>query len=167
MRASPLENRIATLAAPVIEDLGFALVHVAVIGEGGGRNVQIMAEDPATKRLGIDDCTKISKALSAALDVEDPIDGKYRLEVSSPGIDRPLVCLEDFNTYKGLEVKVETFVPTEEGQKRFRGRIMGVQDGETVLLNTDRGEVEIPFSAMAKAKLVLTDELIKTTANKG
>lgn len=165
MRRTPLENKLEEIARPVAQDLGLNLVCVKIIGEGGSRNVQVMAENPETKRLGIDDCTKLSKALSVVLDVEDPIDGAYRLEVSSPGIDRLLVRPEDFETYKDLEVKLETYIPAENGQKRFRGYIRGIQN-DVITLEMDEGTVEIDFSALSKAKLVLTDELIKATANR-
>lgn len=125
-----------------------------------------MAEDPATGRLGIDDCTKISKAVAALLDVEDPISGKYVLEVSGPGIDRLLIREKDFETYKGFEAKIETALPTETGQKRFRGVLNGIDENNRIAMTTDNGEeVEIPFSALSKAKLVMTDDLIKKTAN--
>ncbi len=164
MRYSPLENKIATLAQPVIEDLGFALHRVKVTGDGGAQAVQIMAEDKTTKNLGVDDAAKISRALSAVFDVEDPINGAYRLEVSSPGIDRMLIEPEDFDAYKSFDVKIETLTPAENGQKRFRGILEGIKDNK-ILVTTDQGEVEIPHGAIAKAKLVLTDELIKATAN--
>lgn len=163
MRQTPLEQKVAHLAAPVIEDLGFSLVQVKIRGEGGIQSVQIMAENPETKRLGIDDCTKISKALSAVLDVEDPINGRYMLELSSPGIDRPLVRLEDFQTYKGYEAKIESDMPAENGQKKFRGVLHGLE-GEDILITTDQGDAKVPFSSLTRAKLVLTDELIKKTA---
>lgn len=163
MKATPLENKIAAIASPVIKDLGFALVCVSVIGESGSKNVRIMAEDPSTRNLGVDDAAKISRAVSAVLDVEDPIDGRYRLEVSSPGIDRPLLKEQDFHDFTGYEAKVETDAPAANGQRRFRGRIMGLKDGN-ILLATEQGEVEIPFAAAIKAKLVLTDELIKAKA---
>ncbi|MCD8562550.1 MAG: ribosome maturation factor RimP [Alphaproteobacteria bacterium] len=127
MKQTPLEQKIATLVTPVIEELGFALFIVKIIGEGGSKTVQIMAEDPETKRLGIDDCTKITKAVSALLDVEDPISGAYRLEISSPGIDRLLIRTEDFEAYKGFDAKLETELPNVEGQKRFRGHINGLK----------------------------------------
>lgn len=164
MRATPLENKIAELAAPVAEDLGFSIVCVNITGEGGARTVQVMAEDPQTGNLGVDDCARLSRSISALLDVEDPVNGPYRLEVSSPGIDRPLIKIEDFERFTGLEAKLETFMPTSEGQKKFRGRLQGIKDGNVILLNTDQGEAEIAFDALAKAKLVLTDELINATA---
>ncbi|MCD8497917.1 MAG: ribosome maturation factor RimP [Alphaproteobacteria bacterium] len=163
MKQTPLEEKISMLVTPVIEDLGFALFTVKIIGEGGSRTVQIMAEDPATGRLGIDDCTKITKAVSALLDVEDPIQGAYRLEISSPGIDRLLIRTEDFEKYTGFDAKLETELPNTEGQKRFRGVINGLKDGNIILLQTDTGEVEIPFSDLSKAKLVMSDALISAT----
>ncbi|MCB1784023.1 MAG: ribosome maturation factor RimP [Alphaproteobacteria bacterium] len=163
MKTTPLEDKIAAIAAPVIEDLGFALHCVRVVGEGGAQNVQIMAENPATRNLGVDDAAKISRALSAALDVEDPVKGAYRLEISSPGIDRLLLNKKDFEDYKNFEAKIESTMPAENGQKKFRGRLQGMKD-DNILLTTDQGDVEIPFATLAKAKLVLTDELIKATA---
>lgn len=163
MRATPLENKIADIARPVAEDLGLDLVCVKIIGEAGGTNVQVMAEKTGTGGLGIEDCAKLSKALSAMLDVEDPITGAYRLEVSSPGIDRPLVRLEDFEKFKGFEARLESDTPTATGQRKFKGVLMGV-NGEAVVIDTDLGTAEIPFHSLNKAKLVLTDKLIKETA---
>lgn len=163
MKTTPLEARILALTAPVAQDLGLEVVCVRMIGEAGSRNLQIMAENPATRKLGIDECTKLSKAVSAVLDVEDPIEGAYRLEVSSPGIDRPLVRLQDFENYKGYEARLETDMPNANGQKRFRGRIKDV-DGEIISVNTEQGEVQIPFGSLSKAKLILTDDLINGTA---
>ena len=164
MKQTPLESSLSTYAAPVIEDLGFELVCVKTIGENGGQTVQVMAEDPKTKRLGVDDAANISRALSAVFDVEDPIKGAYRLEVSSPGIDRPLTRLKDFETYEGFEAKIESDVPAENGQKRFRGILKGL-NGENVLIQTDEGDAEIPFANLTKGKLVMSDDLIKRTAN--
>ncbi len=163
MKATPQENRITEIVAPVIKDLGYGLVCVKIVGDSGNQTVRIMAENIETKRLGINDCTKISKAVSAILDVEDPISSAYNLEVSSPGIDRPLIKEQDFEEYSGFEAKLETMTPTETGQKRFRGKLKGMKDS-MVLIDTDDGEIEIPFGSLSKAKLVLTDELIKATA---
>lgn len=165
MKVTPLERKVAEIAAPVIEGRGFELVCVHLTSEDGVQILRIMAEDPATGNLGVDDCAALSKAVSVVLDVEDPIKSLYRLELSSPGIDRPLVRLRDFETYTGLEAKLEMDMPDENGQKRFRGRLKGLE-GEMIRLETDRGEVDIPFGALAKAKLVLTDELIRATAKK-
>lgn len=164
MKQQPLERKISDITAPVIEDLGFSLYCVKLTGQDGATIVQIMAEDPATGRLGVDDCAKISRAVSAIMEVEDPIKSAYRLEVSSPGIDRFLIQPEHFEKYKGFEAKLETDTPAENGQRKFRGTIKSLEDNK-VLIVTDEGEVEIPLNALNKAKLVMTDELIKATAN--
>ncbi|MGH1397697.1 MAG: ribosome maturation factor RimP [Alphaproteobacteria bacterium] len=163
MRRTPLEAKIEAITNPVIEDLGFAPYCVKITGDGGSQIVQIMAEDPATKRLGVDDCASISRAVAAIMDVEDPISGKYRLEVSSPGIDRFLMKIEDFTAYIGFDAKIETDIPAENGQRKFRGRIEKVED-ETITLITDQGEASIKFNTIVKAKLVMSDALIKATA---
>ena len=166
MRLSPLENKIKQIIEPVIEDLGFALVAIKSFGEGGHHTVQVMAENPETGRLGVDDCTKISREISAVMDVEDPIEGKYKLEVSSPGIDRPLISFSDYERYCGFDLKVEIDPPLETGQKRFRGVIQSVNEDEnSILILTDENqEVEFDVGRVSKAKLVLTDALIKHTA---
>lgn len=164
MRYTPLEQKIADLAEPAIQDLGFALHTVKITGQDNAHNVQIMAEDLETKNLKVDDAAKISRAISALMDVEDPINGQYRLEVSSPGIDRQLIHERDFDAYKGFEAKIESSVPAENGQKKFRGILNGIEDGK-ILISTDQGDAEIPYSSLVKGKLVLTDELIKATAN--
>ncbi|MCC7305161.1 MAG: ribosome maturation factor RimP [Alphaproteobacteria bacterium] len=164
MKKTPLEEKIESIVTPVINDMGLRLVCVKIIGEGGSRNVQIMAEDPATRNLSVEKCAEVSRSVSALLDVEDPIDGHYRLEVSSPGIDRPLLTLEDFKNYEGYEARVETDMPISTGQKRFKGILQGIENN-LVKINTEQGEAEIPFASIAKAKLVLTDKLLKQTAS--
>lgn len=158
MKQSGIERRITKLVQPVIEDKGFALVSVTM--KGG--DLQIMAENPQTRNLGVDDCALLSREISTLLEVEDPIKGRYRLEISSPGIDRPLVKLQDFADFQGLEAKIEINPPLE-GQKKFRGRLKGTKDKE-ILIETDHELVSLPFDSIEKAKLVLTDELIKQTA---
>jgi ribosome maturation factor RimP len=161
---TPLEEKITHIITPVVEDMGFTLVSVKATGASGGMTLQIMAENPKTRRLGIEDCAQISKAVSAVLDVENPIEAAYRLEVSSPGIDRPLITRKDFEDYEGFEARLETDRPvTESGQKRFRGILKGLK-GENICLDTEQGRAEIPLDSLIKAKLVLTDELIKATA---
>ena len=160
MRLSPLEMKIAELIEPVVQDLGFSLFSVHMNGEV----LEIRAENPETRNLNLEECTTLSREISTILDVEDPISGRYRLELSSPGIDRPLRSPEDYEHYKGLEAKVEIDPPIE-GQKRFRGFIVGMEN-ENVVLNTDQGEVAFPFQSVHKAKLVLTDDLIKSAKNK-
>jgi ribosome maturation factor RimP len=159
MRYSPIEQKIAHIIAPVFEDSGLRLVRVLLASESGAPLLQILAEDRETHNLGVDDCAKLSREIAALLDVEDPINGPYRLEVSSPGIDRPLVSLEDYADYTGFEAKVE-IEPALNGQKRFRGRIAGTEGGDTILLDTDQGQAALPLHDVRKAKLVLTDELI-------
>ncbi len=164
MRYTPLEEKIANIVTPVIEDLGLAFHRIKISGEDGSSLVQIMAEDLKTSNLLVDDAAKISRAISAVMDVEDPINGAYRLEVSSPGIDRMLIRKDEFDRYKSFEIKIETLTPAENGQKRYRGVLNGIEDNN-ILVTTDTGDIKIPYSSLAQAKLVLTDELIKATAN--
>ena len=158
MKQTSFERRIARLVDPVVKDKGYELVSVSMQGQ----LLQIMAENPQTRRLGVDECAVLSREIGTLLEVEDFIKGHYRLEVSSPGIDRPLVKLQDFADFAGFEAKIE-INPPHEGQKRFRGRLKGTEENG-VLLETDKGLVNIPFEGIEKAKLVLTDELIKHTA---
>ncbi|MCW5732315.1 MAG: ribosome maturation factor RimP [Alphaproteobacteria bacterium] len=149
-------SRVAELIQPALQSMGFDLVRVRLMG--GQRPVlQVMAERPDGS-MSVDDCAEVSRVVSALLDVEDPISGPYRLEVSSPGIDRPLVRPADYERFRGFEVRLETRQPIE-GRKRFRGRLVGLQD-EEVRLATETGEVAIPLPEIGQAKLVLTDELI-------
>ena len=158
------EQRVAALAEPVLADMGFRLVRVKI----SGPTLQIMAERPDGS-FGIDDCTRVSRALSPALDVADILPNRYYLEVSSPGIDRPLVRLGDFERWTGHEAKLELRTP-QDGRKRFRGRLEGIAGGVVRLsLDTTGGErenVSLPFGEIAEAKLVLTDALIATTQKK-
>jgi len=166
MRLSPLEERITRIIEPVVSGLGFDLYCVQQAGgDEHGMIIQVMAENPKTKVLGVEECTAISRAVGAVMDVEDPIQGAYRLEVSSPGIDRLLMKPEHYEEYKGFEVKAEIDPPIE-GQKRFRGRITGLENGDTVILKTDNGEAALPFDRIQKAKLVMTDELLKAMQKK-
>ncbi|MCB1883830.1 MAG: ribosome maturation factor RimP [Geminicoccaceae bacterium] len=161
------------LIEPTLNDLGFGLVLVRVLGSGNKRTLQVMAEPrDAGASMTVDDCARISRAVSAVLDVADPIAGHYLLEVSSPGIDRPLVRPEDFRRFSGFEARLELDEPVE-GQRRFRGRLLGVEEGEgggAVLLDAalvEGGEREtkrLPFAAIRKARLVVTDDLLKTGA---
>ena len=157
MKNTPLEHKLIAISEPVIKDLGFHLVLL----EFKSGVLQILAEDPKTGNLSLDDCTAINKMLSPLLEVEDPIPGAYTLEISSPGIDRPLIREEDFRKYEGFDAKVE-LDETFEGQRRFRGKIVGANDGFATLL-VDKVEHRLELSAMKKARLVLTDELIKAT----
>ncbi|MBV7395066.1 ribosome maturation factor RimP [Mameliella sediminis] len=152
-----MDKRLAEIVQPVIEDMGFELVRIRLMG-GQVPTLQIMAERPQGG-IEVDECAEISTAVSAVLDVEDPIIDTYTLEVSSPGIDRPLTRLKDFDTYEGYEAKLETDEMIE-GRKRFRGVLAGVEDGE-VLINLDEGTIGLEFDWLTDAKLVMTDELIR------
>ena len=156
-----MDRRIAEIITPVIEDMGFELVRVRLMG-GETKTLQIMAERPEGG-IEVDQCAEISTAVSAVLDVEDPITDAYTLEVSSPGIDRPLTRLKDFETFEGYEAKLET-AEAIDGRRRFRGVLAGVE-GDEVLLNLEQGgetvTVGLTFDWLSDAKLVLTDELIK------
>ena len=162
-RETGLAAEIAGIAEPVIEDLGYRLVRVAVSGGHEDRILQIMAERP-DGTITVDDCEKISKALSPVLDVADPLPGAYRLEISSPGIDRPLVRPSDFEAWSGHVVKIELKEPIG-GRRRFKGTLEGFEDGE-VRVECDLGEqgiqhLGLPVNLVADAKLVLTDDLIR------
>lgn len=155
-----MDRRIADIIQPVIEGLGFELVRIRLMG-GATRILQIMADKPEGG-IEVDHCGDISTAVSAVLDVEDPIEENYVLEVSSPGIDRPLTRLKDFEMWKGWEARVET---TEliDGRRRFKGTLGGVE-GEEVLIEIEDGKetvtIGLQFDWLSDAKLILTDELI-------
>ena len=157
-----LPARVAAIAEPVIEQLGYRLVRVKVSG-AEGCTVQIMAEQPDGS-MTVEDCETLSRALSPVLDMADPIDRAYRLEISSPGIDRPLVRVSDFERYSGHLVKIEMEIPVH-GRKRFRGELVGTE-GEVVRIRRDdategeEAEILLPIEEMSEAKLVLTDELV-------
>ncbi len=157
-------QQIAALIEPTMTDMGYELVRVMSMG-GRTPTLQVMAERIDRKGMTVDDCAEISRAVSALLDVDDPIAGAYQLEVSSPGIDRPLMKLADFERFAGFEARIETDVAFE-GQRKFKGRVLGLHD-QTVRLVMPEGEKAIPFSAIRKAKLVLTDELIAAAEAEG
>ncbi|MCP3971828.1 MAG: ribosome maturation factor RimP [Rhodobacteraceae bacterium] len=152
-----IDRRLVEIITPVIEGMGFELVRVRFMS-GKTATVQIMAERPEGG-IEVDQCADISNAVSAALDVEDPLEDAYTLEVSSPGIDRPLTRLKDFETFEGYEAKLET-QDLIDGRKRFKGMLAGIE-GHEVLINVDEGTIGLQFDWLADAKLVLTDELIK------
>jgi ribosome maturation factor RimP len=157
-----LPARVAAISEPVIESLGYRLVRVKV-SAAEGCTVQIMAEQPDGS-MTVEDCEAISRALSPLLDVSDPVDRAYRLEVSSPGIDRPLVRKSDFDRYAGHLVKIEMEIPVN-GRKRFRGQLAGTE-GDAARLRRDdaaegeEAEVLLSIEEMSEARLVLTDELV-------
>jgi ribosome maturation factor RimP len=153
-----LQSRLETLIAPSLEGMGYELVRVMFQGKTQP-TLQIMAERKDGAAMTVDDCAEISRSLSALLDVEDPIQGGYVLEVSSPGIDRPLTRPKDFIAWAGHEAKIESLVAVD-GRKRFRGTLLGLDDEGRVRLQTDTGEALIPPADIKVAKLVLTDALI-------
>ncbi|NNU79033.1 ribosome maturation factor RimP [Halovulum dunhuangense] len=153
---STMDRRLASIVSPTIESMGYELVRLRFMG-GRRPILQIMADTPENT-IEVDDCAKISRAVSALLDVEDPIEGEYSLEVSSPGIDRPLTRLKDFETYAGHDVKLTT-AELISGRKNFRGILRGVEENE-VLVDIEEGTIGLPFDWLTDAKLVLTDALI-------
>lgn len=154
---------IAGMAEPILEGLGFRLVRIKISGGQDGPTVQIMAERP-NGTMTIEDCETVSRDLSAVLDTFDPINGAYRLEVSSPGIDRPLVRASDFEDWAGHEVRIELKEPVS-GRKRWRGEIEGIADGEARVICEVEGlghqTVGFPIGLIDEAKLVLTDALVR------
>jgi ribosome maturation factor RimP len=150
-------NAIACIIEPSLEAMGYRLVRVALTG-GQRPTLQVMAERGDEAAMTVDDCAEISRSISALLDVADPIAGAYTLEVSSPGIDRPLVRPEDYDRFAGHDARIELSEPLD-GRKRFRGRLLGRAE-HYVRLAGDTGEVRLPLAAIARAKLVLTDDLL-------
>jgi ribosome maturation factor RimP len=151
-------GEIERLINPAVEQLGFRVVRVKLFARPR-RTLQVMAERADGSPVVVEDCAAISRAVSLLLDAEDPIRGAYDLEVSSTGIDRPLVRPEDYVRFAGFEAMVNVDPPVG-GRKRFRGRIGSMEAGEVVLALNDGGEARLPFEVIAEAKLALTDELI-------
>ena len=154
---------VARIIEPEVKSLGYELVRVAMIGGTSDPTLQVMAERPDTRQLDISDCETISRRLSDILDTCDPIEGSYRLEVSSPGIDRPLTRLKDYDDWAGHEARIGLAEP-RDGRKQYSGTLNGT-DGEQVKLTDKSGQAHsLPFSAISSAKLLLTDKLINATA---
>jgi ribosome maturation factor RimP len=154
---------IETLIAPAAEAEGLKLVRVKLIGGTSDPTLQVMAEDPKTRQLTLDDCARLSRRLSDLLDEADPIEHAYRLEVSSPGIDRPLTRLADFADWTGHEARI-VLEEKLDGRRVFAGNLLGTE-GETVLVEVPvQGAVGLPFASIQSAKLVMTDRLIAATA---
>jgi ribosome maturation factor RimP len=150
-------RQVTELIEPTLRDMGFDLVRVMMSG-GQRPTLQIMVERGDYAPPTLDDCAEVSHAVSALLDVADPLPGAYRLEVTSPGLDRPLVRRADYERFAGFEARLETELPIE-GRRRFRGRLLGLA-GDQVRLALPEGEQLIPLDAIKKAKLVLTDDLL-------
>ena len=150
-------SHLEPIIAPAVERAGFRLVRLRLMG-GKTKTLQVMAERP-DGTMNVEDCAVLSRALSEFLDEEDPIEGEYNLEVSSPGIDRPLTRISDFARWSGHEAKLELKTPDETGRRRFKGLLLGL-DGNEVVLEADARRMKFSFGAIAEAKLVLTDKLI-------
>ncbi|CAO3352742.1 ribosome maturation factor RimP [Azospirillum sp. TSH64] len=153
-------GRIEQIITPSVEAMGYEVVRVQI--SGGQRAIlQIMAERADGAPMTVEDCADISRSVSALLDVEDPIREAYTLEVSSPGIDRPLTRLKDFERFAGFEARLESRMAID-GRKRFKGMLKGVEDG-LVCIDTEQGPARLEFDTILRAKLVLTDELIRAS----
>ncbi len=157
MSADLLAERMEQILTPTIESMGFDVVRVMLSG-GNNAVLQIMAEPADGSEMTVDHCADISRAVSAVLDVEDPIPGAYSLEVSSPGLDRPLVRLRDYDRFAGFDAKIE-MKSLIDGRRKFRGRVDGT-DGSDVLIEMDGEQIRLEHAAIAKAKLIITDEML-------
>ncbi|MBO1324696.1 ribosome maturation factor RimP [Acetobacter sp. TBRC 12305] len=157
-----LEGRLVALISPALDDMGYEIVRVAVLGRERP-TVQIMADRADGALIGVEDCERISHAVGALLDVEDPIPGAWTLEVSSAGIDRPLTRAKDWNRFAGHQAKVELMVP-QDGRRRFAGAVLGCDDNVARLRLDDGQEVALPLAEIRRARLVLTDALIEASA---
>jgi ribosome maturation factor RimP len=166
MRGKTAEDlKLLELLDPVAEAAGYAIVRLRLMGGAERRKLQVMAERPADGDMNVEDCARLSRAISEVMDAADPIAGEYVLEVSSPGVDRPLTRLEDFEAYEGYEARLE-LDRLVENRKRFKGVLAGVE-GENVLIDLEGEEdvtAEIPFAWISDAKLALTDQLMKRGA---
>lgn len=159
--------RLTEVIEPEAKTLGFDLVRVKMIGSGDERALQVMAEDPATGQLLVEQCMALSRGVSAAIDAiedggEELVEGSYQLEVSSPGIDRPLTREKDFANWAGHEVNVSLNEPAGD-HRRLRGELLGVEDGAVLIEDRKHGRFAVPFDHIHAAKLVLTDKLIAAT----
>ena len=157
-------GRIEQIITPSVEAMGYEVVRVQLTG-GQRMVLQVMAERADGAPMTVEDCADISRAISAVLDVEDPIKSAYTLEVSSPGIDRPLTRLKDYERFAGFEAKLETRLAVD-GRKRFKGMLKGVEDG-LVCIESEQGAARLEFDNILRAKLVLTDELIRASQGQG
>jgi ribosome maturation factor RimP len=166
MRGKTAEDLgLLELLDPVAEAIGYEIVRLRLMGADEQRRLQIMAERPSDGDMNVEDCARLSRAISEIMDAADPIAGEYTLEVSSPGVDRPLTRLKDFTTYEGYEARLE-LDRMAEGRKRFKGLLAGVEDDAVAIdLEGEEETAMIPFSWIVEAKLVLTDQLMKRGAD--
>ena len=155
-------HHLQDLLEPLVNQMGFDVVRIITIGNVNP-TLQIMIERKDRENIVVDDCAAVSRAVSALMDEKDPIADRYNLEVSSPGLDRPLTALENFVRFAGFEAKIETDTEVEK-RKRFKGRILRVDEQDNIILAMDGEEYAIPYDAVAKAKLLLTDELLAAAA---
>ncbi len=163
-KAQDLPGPVEQIVAPALAALGYEVVRVLLMG-GNSAVLQIMVERTDGSGLTLDDCAQVSRTISALLDVEDPISGPYTLEVSSPGLDRPLVKERDFTRFAGFEARIETKRPID-GRRRFRGKLEGLVEG-VVRIAIESGMAEVPFQDIERAKLVMSDELLRAEQRKG
>lgn len=165
MRGKTAEDLgLLELLDPVAEAIGYEIVRLRLMGADEQRRLQIMAERPSDGDMNVEDCARLSRAISEIMDAADPVAGEYTLEVSSPGVDRPLTRLKDFTTYEGYEARLE-LDRMAEGRKRFRGLLAGVEaDNVAIDLEGEEHTALIPFTWITEAKLILTDELMKRGA---
>jgi ribosome maturation factor RimP len=154
---------LTELIEPEARAEGFELVRVRIMGGSSDPTLQVMAERPDTRQLSLDDCARLSRRLSDLFDRIDPIEGSYRLEVSSPGIDRPLTRLKDFDDWKGHQARVSLKEPID-GRKQYSGELIGTEGDQVVLQVPGAGPMRLPFAEVHSAKLVMTDKLIAATA---
>lgn len=166
MRGKTAEDlNLLELLDPVAEAAGYAIVRLRLMGGEHARRLQIMAERPGDGDMNVEDCARLSRAISEIMDAADPIAGEYTLEVSSPGVDRPLTRLKDFATFEGHEARLE-LDRVAEGRKRFKGVLAGVEDDAVAIdLEGEEETAIIPFSWIVEAKLILTDQLMKRGAD--
>ncbi len=156
------KHPVSDLVEPIIDKLGFETVRIMTIGNKNP-TLQIMIERKDRKNLTVDDCAAVSREISVVLDEKDPIEGQYSLEVSSPGLDRPLTKEEHFKRFAGYEARIETMSEVD-GRKRFKGKIIGLNQNRLIDFDMDGTEYHIPFDAVSKAKLILTEELLNKYA---
>jgi ribosome maturation factor RimP len=166
MRGKTAEDQgLLELLDPVAEAAGYEIVRLRLMGGEHARRLQIMAERPSDGDMNVEDCARLSRAISEIMDAADPIKGEYLLEVSSPGIDRPLTRLKDFSDYEGYEARLE-LDRVAEGRKRFKGMLAGVEDDAVAIdLEGEEETAMIPFAWITEAKLILTDQLMKRGAD--